>query len=159
MNKFGCLSNQIDQSQRENLRNEPKQSKTREQTAIACLNRPIDNRAYSAFDSSKSTMGAHTINNLERNDLSAETRNLIARWRDIVKSGVYRMSGGRWKKYHEPRFLNERKIIEEQLQIAIRNLQNSEVNQPDGFHTQERRSEQWTVDPFWETDRPQRPQT
>ena len=97
MNKFGCLSNQTDQSQRENLRNEPKQSKTREQTAIACLNRPIDNHTYSAFDSSKSTMDAHTIDNLERSDSSAETRNLIARWRDIVKPGVYRMSGGRWK--------------------------------------------------------------
>ena len=89
MNKFGCLSNQIDQSQRENLRNEPKQSKVREQTAIACRNRPTDNHAYSAFDSSKSTMNAHTIDNLERNDPSAETRNLIARWRDIVKPGVY----------------------------------------------------------------------
>ena len=97
MNIFGCLSNQTDQSQRGNLRNEPKQSKTREQTAIACLNRPIDNHAYSAFDNSKSTMDAHTIDNLERNDPSAETRNLIARWRDIVKPGVHRISGGRWK--------------------------------------------------------------
>ena len=51
------------------------------------------------------------------------------------------------------------KIIEEQLQIAIRNLQSSGVNQPEGFQPQERRSEQWTVDPFWKTDRPQRPQT
>ena len=61
-------------------------------------------------------MDAHTIDNLERTDPSAETRNLIARWRDILKPGVYRMFGGRWKKYHESRFLrNERKIIEEQL--------------------------------------------
>ena len=65
-------------------------------------------------------MDGHTIDNLERTDPSAETRNFIARWRDIVKPGVQRMSGGRWKKYHEPRFLrNERKIIEEQLQVAI----------------------------------------
>ena len=105
-------------------------------------------------------MDAHTIDNLERNDRSAETRNLIARWRDIVKPGVHRMSSGRWKKYHEPRFLrNERKIIEEQLQIAIRNLQNSEVIQPEGFQPQEKRSERWIGDPFWETDRQQRPQT
>ena len=69
------------------------------------------------------------------------------------------MSGGRWKRYHEPRFLrNERKIIEEQLQITIRNLQNKDSNQPEGFQQQERRNEQWTVDPFWETDRPQSPQ-
>ena len=160
MNKFGCLSNQIDQSQNEKLRNKPKPSKTREQTATACLNQPTNSCAYFALDNSKSIMEAHTIDNLERTDPSAETINLIARWRDIVKPGVYRMSGGRWKKYHEPRFLrNERKIIEEQLQIAIRNLQNNNPNQPEGFQPQERRNEQWTVDPFWETDRPQRPQT
>ena len=94
MNKFGCLSNQIDQSQRENLCNKPKKSKTREQTAITCLNRPTDSCAYSAFDNSKSIMDAHTIDNLERTDPSADTRNLIAPWRDIVKPGVYRMSGG-----------------------------------------------------------------
>ena len=160
MNKIGCLSNQIDQSQHENLRNKPKQSKTRDQTAIACLNRPTNSCAYLASDNSNSIMDAHTIDNLERTDPSAETRNLIARWRDIVKPGVYRMSGGRWKKDHEPRVLrNERKTIEEQLQIAIRNLQNKNPNQPEGFEPQERRNEQWTVDPFWETDRPQCPQT
>ena len=104
-------------------------------------------------------MDAHTIDNLELADPPAETRNLIARWRDIVKPGVYRMSGGRWKKFHEPRFLrNERKYIEEQLQVAIRNLQINPSNQPEGFQPQERRNEQWTVDPFWETDRPQRQQ-
>ena len=69
------------------------------------------------------------------------------------------MSGGRWKKYNEPRFLrNERKIIEEQLHIAIRSSQINPPNQPEGFQPQERRNKQWTVDPFWETDRPQRPQ-
>ena len=159
MNKYGCLSNQINQSQRENLRNKPKQSRTRDQTAIACLNRPTNSCANSAIDNSNSIMDAHTIDNLELTDPYAETRYLIARWRDKVTPGVYRMSGGRWKKYHEPRFLrNERKIIEEQLQIAIRNSQTNPSNQPEGFQPQERRNEQWTVDPFWETDRPQRPQ-
>ena len=68
------------------------------------------------------------------------------------------MSGGSWKKYHEPRFLrNEKKIIEEQLQIAIRNSQTNPTDQPEGFQPQEK-NEQWTVDPFWETDRPQRQQ-
>ena len=111
MDNFGCLSNQTDQSQRGNLRNKPKQSKTRDQTAIACLNRPTNSCAYSAFDNSNSNMDAHTIDNLELTDPSAETRNLIARWREIVKPGVYRMPGGRWKKYHELRFLrNEKKI-------------------------------------------------
>ena len=45
-------------------------------------------------------MDARTIDNLEQADKSAETRYLIARWRDIVKLGVYRQSSGRWKKYH-----------------------------------------------------------
>ena len=42
---------------------------------------------------------------------------------------------------------------------SIRNLQNKDSNQPESFQPQERRNEQWTVDPFWETDHPQRPQT
>ena len=63
------------------------------------------------------------------------------------------------KKYHKPRFLrNERRVIEEQLQFAIRNAQNNQLIQPEGFQPQERRKEQWTVDPFWETDRLQRQQ-
>ena len=72
MNEFVCLSNQTDQSQRENLRNKPKQSKTRDQTAIACPNRPRNSCAYSAFDNSNSIMDAHTIDNLELTDPSAE---------------------------------------------------------------------------------------
>ena len=86
-------------------------------------------------------MDARTIDNLELADPSAETRNLIARWRDIVKRGVIRQSGGRWKKHHEPRFLrHERRIIEEQLQIAIRNIDSRQADQPQGFQPQERRN-------------------
>ena len=81
LNKFGCPSKQIDQSQHENLRNKPKLSKTRDQTAIACLNRPTNSCTYFASDNSNSIMDAHTIDNLERTDPSAETRNLIKRWR------------------------------------------------------------------------------
>ena len=59
-------------------------------------------------------MDAKTIDNLERIDSSQETINLIERWRNIVKPGIYRLSNGKWKKYHEPKFLRgERKIIEE----------------------------------------------
>ena len=72
-------------------------------------------------------MDARPIDKLEMADPSAESRNLTARWRDIVKPGVYRMSGGRWKKCHEPRFLRNERRIEEQLQIAIRNTL---INQP-----------------------------
>ena len=69
MTKYGCLSNHLDQSQNESLRNEPKQSNTREQIAIC-----------------------------------------------------------------------------------------QQAEQPQGFQPPERRNEQWTVDPFWEVDRPQRQQ-
>ena len=108
-------------------------------------------------------MDARTIDNLEGAGPSAENRQLIARWRDIVKPGIYRQSGGRWKKYHEPKFLrNERKIIEERLQLAIQNLpgqqQQQQQQQPQGFQPQQRLNEQWTVGPFWGLDRPQRPQ-
>ena len=105
-------------------------------------------------------MDARTIDNLEAADPSAETRQQIAQWRDIVKPGNYRQSGGRWKKYHEPKFLrNERKIIEERLQLAIQNLPGQQQQQqPQGFQPQQRLNEQWTVDPFWGLDRPQRPQ-
>ena len=97
---------------------------------------------------------------MELADPPAKTRNLIARWREIVKPGVYRQSGGRQKKYHELRFLrNERWIIEEELQIAIRNKENRQPAQPQSFQPRERRNEQRTVGPFREVDRPQRQQS
>ena len=116
--KYGCLSNHFNQSHDATRISESKHSKTREQTAIACLNRPPESCINSIANSNNLTMDARTIDNLEAADSSAETRQLIARWRDIVKPGIYRQSGGHWKKYHEPKFLrNERKIIEERLQL------------------------------------------
>ena len=77
-------------------------------------------------------MDARTIDNLEIADPSAETRHLIARWRDIVKPSMYRLSCSRWKKYHETKLLRiEGKIIEEQLQLAIQNLPGQQ--QPQGY--------------------------
>ena len=43
-------------------------------------------------------MDVRTFDNLELAVPCEETRNRIARLRDIVKPGVYRQSGGRWKK-------------------------------------------------------------
>ena len=144
--------NHLDQSQSETLHNKPKQSNTREQIANARINRLTKSYTNSLPTKANLNMDAHTINNLELADSSEETIHLIGRWRDIVDSGVYRQSGGRWKKYHEPRFLrNETRIIEAQLQIATRNVENRQREQPI-----ERRNEQWTMDPFWEVDHPQR---
>ena len=73
---------------------------------------------------------------------------------------MFRQSGGRWEKYQEPRFLrNERRIIEEQLQVATQNVENRQTEKQQGFQPQESRNDQGTVDPFWETDRPRRQQS
>ena len=67
---------------------------------------------------------------------------------------------GRWKRYHEPKFLrNERKVIEERLQLT-NNWPQEDLRQKigpqnrGGFQPQTGHSEQWTVDPFWGMDRP-----
>ena len=69
-----------------------------------------------------------------------------------------------WKRYHEPKFLrNERKVHEEQVQrMHDRNLADlrQRIGQDRrGFQPQTRRAEQWTVDPFWEMNRPTPAQT
>ena len=138
--KYGCRSNHFDQSKHgtqkkttHKANNTPKHSKTREQTAINCLKSSQVSSSFQTASKTKIIMVARTIDNLERADNSAETRNLIAKWRDIVKPGVYRQSGGRWKKYHEPKFLrNERRVIEEQLQQAIKNVENRNQQEPAG---------------------------
>ena len=159
MTKYCCLSYHLDQSQSEILPNESKQSNTPEQTAIACLNQPTKNCTNFQLTKVNLNMDARTIDILELVDPSTETRNLIARCRDIVKPVVYRQSDGKWKKYHEPTILrNETRIIEEQSQTAIRKIDNKQAGQPQGFESQERRNEQWTFDFFREMDRPQRQQ-
>ena len=69
-------------------------------------------------------MDAKTIDNLEKIDNSQETINLIEQWRNIVKPGLYRLSNGKWKKYHEPEFLRgERREIEERLSEIVRKIE------------------------------------
>ena len=92
---------------------------------------------------------------------SAEITELTTRWNEIVKPGIYRMTGRRWKRNHEPKFLrNERKVIEERLQLLINNWPQEDLRQKigpqnkGGFQPQTGHSEQWTVDPLWDMDRP-----
>ena len=115
----------------------------------------------SNLKSSQIRLDAKTIDSIEANIPSQETTELIQRWRDIVKPGIYRMIGGKWKKDHEPKFLrNERKVIKERLQQIINSQQQEDLRQRIGpqqkgdFQPQTRRAEQWTVDPFWDIDRP-----
>ena len=55
---------------------------------------------------------------------------------------------------------NERKVIEERLQQIINTREQSDLRQrigpqhSGGFQPKSGRSEQWSVDPFWEMDRP-----
>ena len=128
VSKFGCL-NHFNKSQSMNgIANLTKANKhrssdnTREQNAIHSLIRTPNS------DVNILTMDAKIIDNLERIDSSQETANLIERWRNIVKPGIYRLSNGKWKKYHEPKFLRgERKIVEEKLAEIIKRLESPAV--------------------------------
>ena len=123
MSKYGCPSNQKNQSDNEasgnerKTNNKPRLKDAREQTAIDCRKNSTFTHAkftVSNLNSSKIKMDAKTIDSIEANNPSQETTDLIQRWRDIVKPGIYRMTGGKWKKYHETKFLrNERIAIEE----------------------------------------------
>ena len=126
---FGCPSNHFNQSQSTNgTANSTKANKyrssdnTREQNAIHSLTRTPNS------DVNLPTMDAKLIDNFERIDSSQKTANLIERWRNIVKPGIYRLSNGKWKKYHELKFLRgERKIIEEKLAEIIKRLESPAV--------------------------------
>ena len=101
ISKYGCLSNHANQlengttkSERK-TKNEPRSRETREQTDIDCLNNLPSTRKTHLQNSSnpKIIMDARTIDNLEAADPSPETTELIQRWRDIVKPGIYRLTG------------------------------------------------------------------
>ena len=97
-------------------------------------------------------MDAKTIENIETNYNSAEITELTTRWKEIVKPGIYRITGGRWKRYHESNFLWLQLLIDNWPQESLRKKigpQNKGGFQPQTVH-----SEQWTVDPFWDMDRP-----
>ena len=120
ISKHGFRSNQFDQSEGETDKSEHKANKklpskeTREQTAINCLNNTALTRTKAKPSSLNSTMDGRTIDQIAATDSSVETTELIQRWKDIGKPGIYRLTGGKWKKYHEPNFLrSERKVIEE----------------------------------------------
>ena len=133
--KFGCLSNHFNQSRSENIptkltkaNNYRSTDNTREQNAISSLDRTANSDVEFKSKNNLITLDAKTIDSLEKIDSSKETTVLIERWRNIVKPGVYRLSNGKWKKYHEPKFLRcERKTIEERLTEIIRRLESPAV--------------------------------
>ena len=115
----------------------------------------------SNLNSSKIKMDAKTLDNLEAIDSFRETTELIQRRRDTVKPGIYRSTGGKWKKNHEPKTLhNERKVIEQRLQQIFKYRKQRDLRQrigpqqKGGYQPQTQRAEQWTVDLFWDVDQP-----
>ena len=165
ISKHGCLSNHVNQSERETVESERKVNNksrpqdTHKQTAIDCLNNSTLTRLTPIDIETK--MDVKTIDNLAAVDFSAETTQLIQQWKEIVKPGIYRIAGGKWKKYHEPKIYvtSERKVNEERFQQIIKGREQGDLRQrigpqhSGGFQPQTKRSEQWTVDPFWEVDR------
>ena len=112
VSKFGCLSNHFNQSHSENkpttLTKANKYRSTdnaREQNTIICFDRTINSDFNFKPTISLITMYEKTIDSLEKIDSPQETTDLIERWRNIVKLWVCRLSNGKWKKYHEPKFL------------------------------------------------------
>ena len=78
-------------------------------------------------------MDTITLDHIAAIDSSAETTELIQQWKDIVKPGIYRLTGGKWKKYHETKLLRkERKVIEERLQQIMRGRKQGDLRQKIG---------------------------
>ena len=126
--KFGCLSNHFNQSQSKNKRTKLSKANkyrstdnTREQNAISSRDRTTKSDVEFKSKSNLITMDAKTIDSLEKINSSKRTTDLIERWRNIVKPGVYRLSNGKLKKYLEQKFLRgEKRTIEETLSEIIR---------------------------------------
>ena len=104
VSKVGCLSNHFVQSQarsetskRTETNKQPSTEHTREQNTINSIERIESSSINRRNHIDSKTMDARTIDDLERIDNSQETKDLIERWRNIVKPGIYRLSNGKWK--------------------------------------------------------------
>ena len=132
VSKVGCLSNHFNQSQSSSgtpkgrkAKKQPSTEYTREQNAINSLDRITTSSTNFQNQVEIKTMDARTIDNQEKTDHSQETIDLIKQWRNFVKPGIYRLSNGKWKKYHEQKFLRgDGWEIEERLSGIIRRIEN-----------------------------------
>ena len=154
VSKVGCLSNHLVQSQSHS--ETPKGTKSnkqqsteneREQNAINSIDRITTSSTNRQNQTDIKVMNAKTIDNLEKINNSQETINLIERWRTIVKPGIYRLSNGKWKKYHEPKFLlGERREIEERLSEIIRKIESPAREIRNRPYQQQLQSDEYTAD-------------
>ena len=110
ISKYGCLSNHMNQSEsgteksERKTNNKPRTNDARHQTAIDCLYSDVHTHSNSNnlnnIKLTTITMDAKMIENIEANTKSDEIPKLTTRWKEIVKPGIYRMIGRRWKRYH-----------------------------------------------------------
>ena len=105
VSKVGCLGNHFVQSHGHSetskgtkTNKQPSTERTREQNPINSIDRIETSSTNCQNQTDFKTMDAKRIDNLERIDNSQETIDLIERWRNIVKPGIYRLSNGKWKK-------------------------------------------------------------
>ena len=135
---FGCLSNVHRHASKEI--NQSQSEKVGKQTTEACesgssgkpLVKDRNHQAVASNFISQHKISSHTnliimdqktVEELEKLDQSEETVELIKRWREIVKPGEYRVSGGIWKRYRPPKYQrNEQIQIESKLWEIIRNV-------------------------------------
>ena len=100
-------------------------------------------------------MDARTIEHIAATDSSAETTELLQRWRDIVKQGYLSPNWGKVEEIPRTKIPakrtegNRRKITTNKRGREQGDLRQRIGPQHNGgFQPQTRRSEQWTVDPF-----------
>ena len=100
------------------------------------------------------------LRTLKASNPSVEATDQIRRWRQIVKPGIYRMTGGNGSvstnqnSYAMKKFIEERsqQIMNDRGQEDLR--QRIELQHRGGFQPPTRHAELWTIDPFWEIDGP-----
>ena len=80
---------------------------------------------------------------------------MIERWRIIVKPGIFRISSGKWKKYHEPKSLRgERREIEKRLSEIMRRIKISPREIRNQAHRQQQ-SDDYTAEWLFTAPSPQ----
>ena len=171
ISKYGCFSNHLNQSENATEQNErkannkPRTNDARQQKAIDCIYSDTYTRSSSNnvnnIQHTKLTMDVKTIENIEtKYNSAAEITELTTRWKEIVKPGISRMIGENGNATMSPNSFATREKSEERLQLLINNWPQEDLRQKigpqnkGGYQPQTGHSEQWTVVPFWEMDRP-----
>ena len=95
--------------------NNPKSSdnKTNERSQLLSTQQKVYH--INAIKENEIKMDYKNIEQLEREDPTAETLALTSTWKELVKPNDYKMTNGVWKRYNPSRFLKKIKRIELEL--------------------------------------------